>query len=42
VEYFLEDSFVNQAAYEGSMIKLLDPYANDESYADRVAKQLNG
>jgi hypothetical protein len=40
VEYFLEDSFVNQAAYEGSMIKLLNPYANDESYADRVAKQL--
>ena len=38
VEYFLEDGHVNRAAYEGSMMKLLKPFANDEAYADR--KQL--
>ena len=38
VEYFLEDDHVNRAAYEGSMMKLLKPFANDEACADR--KQL--
>jgi len=35
IEYFFEDGFVNQAAYEGPMMKLLDPWANDEAYLDR-------
>ena len=35
IEYFPETSHVNHAAYEGAMIKLLNPFANDETYADR-------
>lgn len=35
IEYFQEAGHVNRAAYEGAMIKLLAPFANDEAYADR-------
>ncbi len=35
IEYFPEVSHVNRAAYEGTMIKLLNPFANDETYEDR-------
>ena len=36
IEYFAEKGHVNRAAYEGAMMKLLKPWANDEAYADRL------
>lgn len=36
IEYFTENSCINRTAYEGIMMKLFNPYANNESFADRL------
>lgn len=37
IEFFLEDGHGDRACWEGNMIKMFKPFANDECYMDRLA-----